>query len=153
MIPGDLCRCYRNTGTYASPTWAELKQIKDLAWPLSMGESDVSARWSKFRFSEPTLIGIELTFGYQYTNAADTDFAALLAAALGRTALELAIADGDITVPGVAYLRAGFKLFGFDNQEPLEGTKLADLTLKPCPFFSAGTLIEPTYVVVPVPDP
>lgn len=148
MIPGDLCYAYRNTGTYDTPVWAEMEMVKDLAWPLSMGESDVSARASKFRLSEPTLIGIELTFGYQYINAADVDFAALLTAALARSALELALADGPIATVGTAYLRAGFKIFGLDNQEPLDGTKIADLSMKPCAFFDEGTLVEPSYVIV-----
>jgi hypothetical protein len=148
MKVGDECYCYRNTGTYDTPVWDEVDQVKDLAWPLSFGESDVSARASKFRLSEPTLIGIELTFGYQYTDAADAHFAAMLTAALGRTAIELALADGPIATVGTAYLRAGFKFFGFDNQEPLDGTKIADLSMKPCWFEDDGALVEPDYVLV-----
>ncbi len=37
-------RLYRNTGTYASVTWNEVKNVKDLTLSLEAGEADVTTR-------------------------------------------------------------------------------------------------------------
>jgi len=37
-------RLYRNTGSYASPTWNFVQNVKDLTLNLEVGEADVSTR-------------------------------------------------------------------------------------------------------------
>ena len=37
-------RPYRNTAAYASPTWNEVKNVKDLTLSLEAGEADATTR-------------------------------------------------------------------------------------------------------------
>ena len=41
---GMEAKLYRNTGTYAAPTWVELTNVKDLTLNLEAGEADVTTR-------------------------------------------------------------------------------------------------------------
>jgi len=37
-------KLYRNTGTYDTPTWVEMTNVKDLTLNLESGEADVTTR-------------------------------------------------------------------------------------------------------------
>lgn len=148
MQPGDLCRLYRNTATDATPTWVEIDKAKDVAFPFSIGESDSSARDCEFKLSEANLIGVELTFGYQYVLGADTVYDALVAAMVARTKIQYAAADGPIATVGTRYLKFGAQIFGMDNDEPLEGGKVSGFTLKPTRMIEASAILKPTFVTV-----
>lgn len=145
---GDSCALYYNSGTHAVPVWVEITKARDVAWPIDIGEAEANARDCEFKLSEPTLIGIELNFGYQYTKGADTVYDLLLAMALARTDKQFAVADGPIATVGTRYLKMFAKIFGVDNQEPLEGNKTLELTLKPNRHEESGTLIKPSLVTV-----
>ena len=41
---GMEAKLYRNTGTYALPTWVEMINVKDLTLNLEAGEADVTTR-------------------------------------------------------------------------------------------------------------
>jgi len=146
--PGDLCRAYYNTGTDAVPVWVEVNKCKDLWFPFQLGEAEADARDNEWRSMEPTLIGVEITFGYQYEPGADTVFDALITMALARTSKQFAIADGDIATSGTRYLKAFCKVFGVGNEQPLDGVETKEFTLKPCRKKEAAALIKPAWVTV-----
>ena len=144
--PGDLCRLYYNSATDASPTWVEIAKAKDVSYPIDIGEAEANARDNEYKSSEPTLIGVELTFGYQYEPGADTVYDALLAMATGRTAKQFAVADGDLTLTGARYLKFFGKIFGIGNDQPLEGVETKEFTVKPCRHYESAVLKKPTFV-------
>jgi hypothetical protein len=146
--PGDLCRLYQNTGTDATPTWVEITKAKDVSFPIDFGEAETSARDNEWRTFEPTLGGIELTFGYQYEPGADTIYDGLISQATGRTAKQFAAADGDITLTGTRYLKFFGKIFGIGNDEPLDGVKTNEFVVKPSRHYEASVLKKPTFVTV-----
>ena len=41
---GMEAKLYRNTGTYAAPTWVEMTNVKDVTLNLEAGEADVTTR-------------------------------------------------------------------------------------------------------------
>ena len=41
---GLKAKLYRNTGSYGSPTWNEVKNVKDVTLTIEKGEADVSTR-------------------------------------------------------------------------------------------------------------
>ena len=43
-VVGIDCKLYRNTGTYASPTWSEIPLTRDLTLKRSAGKADSTAR-------------------------------------------------------------------------------------------------------------
>jgi hypothetical protein len=147
--PGDLCALYYNTGTNASPVWVEITKAKDVSFPIQMGEADTSARDNEFKTYEVTLIGVELTFGYQYEPGTDTVFAALMSMALARTAKQFAAADGPIASTGTNYLKFFGKVFGLGSDQPLDGAETKDLTVKPVRFYESSVLQKPSWNTTP----
>lgn len=143
--PGDLCVLAYNSATDASPTWVEITKAKDVSFPIKLGEASANARDSEFEAAEPTLIGIELTFGYQYEPGTDSVFDALMTMALARTAKEFAVADGTIATTGTRYLKFFGKVFGIDNDQPIEGVETKGFTIKPCRHYESSTLIKPSW--------
>jgi len=127
---GHACKLYRNSATWAAPTWAELDLTRDLTLPMSRAEADVSARDSDFKLYIASLIdaGVEFQMVYDTEN---TDFAAVLDAFLNNTTIELAVMDGDISAAGAEGLHADFVVLKCDRSEPLEGGVVADISVKP----------------------
>ena len=127
-------RLYRNTGSYASPVWESLLDIKDLTLSLEKGEADVSTRGSGgFRLTKGTLKDASIEFQLQH-NSETTPTAqrkALRDAFLGNAGVELAVMDGDITTVGTEGLRATFDVLNFSRNENLEESIVYDVTIKP----------------------
>jgi hypothetical protein len=134
---GLNAKCYRNTGTYGTPTWTEMKNIRDATLGDQMSEADVTRRASGgFRETEPTIR--ELSFDYDAVNIeSDTEVAAVLTAYAARTAIELAIMDGDIVTAGSKGVRASFKVFKRERSEELENAQMLAFSFKPCQSANA----------------
>lgn len=127
-----------NTGTFGSATWA-IVNARDVKLGITMGEGDVSNRGSGLELKEPTLQGRELSFDI-VADELDTVFTAMRTAFLGRTVVEFALANGPIGTSGssasggtagVAMSRCSYKIFGFERNEPLEGSVTVSVTCKP----------------------
>lgn len=141
---GIDCKTYRNTATYASPTWDEIVNIRETSVDLTIGEADVSSRGTGgWEAIETTLKRGALEIEMMEV-AGDTDFAALRDAFFGRTTLDLAFANGAIAASGTQYFRAVVKVVGMAKSEPLEdGTSY---TFRVKPAYSTN---PPTWVTVP----
>jgi hypothetical protein len=137
-------RLYRNTGTYASPTWNEIKNVKDVTLSLETSEADVTTRGnSGWRATVATLKDGSIEFEMVW-DTADDDFAAIRDAFLNRAAIEFAVMDGDITVSGSQGLRATCVVTNFTRNEALEEAITVSVTVKPT--YSVN---PPSWVVVP----
>src|SRR5687767_3650409 len=132
-------KTYRNTGTYAAPTWNELKNIRDLTLSLEKGEADVTTRGNNgWRAIVATLKDASVEFELVW-DTTDDDFIAIRDSYLNNTVLELAIMDGDITTSGSQGLRASFMVTNFSRGEPLEEAMLVSVTVKPTLAANAPT--------------
>ena len=128
---GMNAKTYRNTNTYASPTWDLVDNIRDLNMPLESDEVDSSIRgFGGFASSEPTLMRIGLSFNMNH-DPDDTDWEALRASYFDRSAVELLILDR-ATGTGAEGIRASFKVHQFSKGEPLAGLQTTDVVAKPC---------------------
>jgi hypothetical protein len=136
---------YRNTGTNATPVWVLIDNCRDLKRAKSRGEADVSIRKFKERQKEPALH--ERVYTWQMLrDETDTNYTGLRTnyEASPQPITELAFANGLIATSGTTYFRQECKLFGWDDDEPLEGAVLTDVTAKPC-----KSAFAPTTVTVP----
>jgi hypothetical protein len=137
-------RLYRNTGTYASPTWNEIKNVKDVTLSLETSEADVTTRGNAgWRATVATLKDGSIEFEMVW-DTTDDDFAAIRDAFLNRAAIEFAVMDGDITVSGSQGLRATCVVTNFTRNEALEEAITVSVTVKPT--YSVN---PPSWVVVP----
>lgn len=126
-------KLYRNSGTYAAPTWSELVNAKDVTLNLEAGEADASRRGGNgWRETLMALKDGSVEFELVYDNT-DAEFTALKDAFFGGTTVELAVMDGDIATAGTQGLRATMSVVNFSRNEPLEEALTVSVTVKPAP--------------------
>jgi hypothetical protein len=124
-------KMFRNTGTFATPVWNEIKNVRDVTLSLETGEADATTRGNNgWRATVATLKDGSVEFDMVW-DSADDDFTAIRDAFLNKTALELAVMDGDIATSGSQGLRASFMITNFSRNEPLEEAITASVTVKP----------------------
>ena len=144
---GLNAKLYRNTGTYASPTWNEIGNVKDVTLNLESAEADVTVRANNgWRATVPTLKDASVEFEMVW-DTADEDFQAIRDAYLNNTTLEVLALDGPVSGAGSTGnqgLRAVCNVTGFSRSEPLEEALSVSVTVKP-----AYSATPPTWHVVP----
>lgn len=123
---------YRNTGTFASPTWVEFKNVVDLDVGDEMDEAETTSRASGgFKESEPTIRSVDLEF-QMVNKPADADLLAVRTAYAARTSIDIVALDGPIADPGSHGVRARYKVFKFKKGQKLKDAQMIDVTMKPC---------------------
>ena len=128
---GMDAKLYRNSGSYATPTWEEIGNVKDVTLNLEKGEADVTTRANNgWRATVGTLKDASIEFQMVW-DTLDSDFDAIRQAFFNNAAIEFAVMDGDITDPDSEGLRATFDIFSFTRNEALEEAILVDVTIKP----------------------
>jgi hypothetical protein len=127
-------KLYRNSGTYATPTWDLIGNVRDLTLNLESGEADVSTRGNNgWRATVSTLKDASLEFEMVW-DTSDTDFTAVRDAYFENEFIEFAVMDGPISGPGSSGsqgLRALFRIGSFSRNEALEEAITVSVTAKP----------------------
>lgn len=129
-VLGLDAKLYRNTGTYASPTWNEITNIKDVTLNLTKGEANVSIRGSSFRLRKGTLKDASIDFNLLW-DTDDEDFTAIQEAFFDGTTIEILAVDQAYNTVGSQGLRATVEVFTFTRNENLEEALNVDVSLKP----------------------
>jgi len=133
-ILGVNAKLYRNTATWASPSWDEITNVRDLTLNCEKGEADVTVRGGNgWRQTVGTLKDGSLEFSMVWDNS-DADFTAIKNAFFNDTSIELLALDGSATpASGVTVqgLHADFAVTNFTRNEGLEEALTVDVTLKP----------------------
>ena len=128
---GMDAKLYRNTGSFGSPTWTEVTNVKDLTLNLEKGEADVTTRANGgWRATVGTLKDASIEFQMVW-DTVDAGFDAIRQAFFNNTPIEFAVMDGDITDPDSEGLRATFDIFNFTRNEALEEAIMVDVSIKP----------------------
>src|SRR5581483_12132933 len=117
---GLEARLFRNTGNYATPTWSEMKNVKDLTLSVEAGEADATTRGNNgWKATLATLKDGSIEFEMVW-DTADAGFTAIRTAFFANTPVEFAVLDGDATATGSQGLRASMAITKFNRNEPLE---------------------------------
>jgi hypothetical protein len=141
---GMDAKLFRNTGVYATPTWSEITNVKDVTLSLEAGEADVTTRGNAgWRANIATLRDASLEFEMVW-DAEDDDFTAIRTAFLTNGSVEFAVMDGDVLTAGSQGLRASMSITNFSRSEPLEEAITVSVTAKPT--YSAN---PPEWMAVP----
>jgi predicted secreted protein len=131
VVLGLNAKLYRNTGSYATPTWDLVDNVKDLTLNLEKGEADVTRRASAgWRETVGTLKDASIEFQMVW-DTEDEDFTAIKDAFFNNTSIEFAVMDGDIEVAGSQGLRATMDVINFSREENLEEALTVSVTIKP----------------------
>lgn len=128
---GLNCKLYLNTGSYESPVWVEISNVRDLTLTLEVGESDVTTRGNGgWEAIVATLKKATIEFEMVW-NKADTNFQALRTAFLTNGSVEVACMDDGIETVGAEGLRATMAVMKFNRNEELAEAVRAAVTLRP----------------------
>lgn len=137
---------HRNAGSYGSPSWNEMPNVKDLTINLETAEADVTTRGNNgWRATVATLKDGTIEFQSVWDRD-DDDLQAMFDAFLNRTSIEVLALDGPVSESGSEGLRATVMVTKFTKEEPLENAQMVSISLKPtysdhAPawYISAGT--------------
>ena len=134
VVLGLDAKVYRNTGTYETPTWVEMPNVRDLTLTIEKGEADATTRAAGgWKQSVATVKEATVEFEMVW-DTADQGFLAIQNAFFNNTPVDLAIMDGPLPpAPGKKStgLRALFDVLKFNRNEPLQEVLTASVTLKP----------------------
>jgi len=127
---------YRNTATYASPTFAQVNPVIEVTVNLDSSAFDASNRDSNYRLQLPSLIEVSVDFRF-HKDKADADFLALETAAQTGANVDLLILDGVRTSAD----SDGWRIQGFftswNESQPLEDAITVDATFVPAATSNA----------------
>lgn len=119
-VLGFEAKAYYNTGSYGSPTWNEIINIKDLSMSLEKGKADVTTRGNTgWRANRGTLKDATVTWAMVH-DTADADYIVMRNAWLNGTALDMLFLDGPIGTVGSKGFRMTCEIFKFEQTENLE---------------------------------
>ena len=134
FVLAENAKLYYNTGSYATPTWSEICNVKDLTLSLEKDEVDVTTRCSGgFKEYSDGLLDANVTFNMLY-DPTDAAFTALQSAFFGKSAVEFAVMDGALppasgeTSQG---LRATCMVKSFSRSESLGEALMTDVAIRP----------------------
>lgn len=130
---GVLSKFYVNTGSWDVPVWTELPLISDCNVNGSWDEGEASARLSRVKSSEPTMLGLEIT-GKIRVKGAETlvPFLAMQAAYYNDEPVDLLVLNGSLTDVGADGYRSEFKIFTWSEDQSLGAVLYKDFSVKPC---------------------
>lgn len=124
-------KLYRNAGSYESPDWKEIANVRDVTLNLEAGEADVTTRANAgWRANVGTLKDASLEFEMVW-DSEDENFTAIRQAFLSGSAVEFAVMDGDIDTSSSQGLRATMSVTNFSRNEPLEEAITVSVSAKP----------------------
>lgn len=129
-VLGMDAKLYYNTGSYASPTWTLIDNVRDLTLNLERGDTDITTRsGGGWRQSVATLADGSIDFGMVWDNT-DTVFTAIKNAFINNTVLEFLVLDGLVATSGSQGLRASMAITSFSRNEGLEDALTVDVSAK-----------------------
>ena len=135
-------KTYRNTGSYGSPTWNLIDNIKDLTIPLDKSDFDLSTRGNGgYRAYAGTLKDVQIDFNMVW-DPSDADQEALRDAYLNNTAIEFLFLDGLVATTGSQGPRLSMIVTKFERTENLEEALMVNVSLKPAYSSNAPVWYE-----------
>lgn len=128
-VLSEDAKLFYNTATYASPTWSEITNVKDLTLSLEKDEIDVTTRASSgFKEFVDGLIDATIEWGMVW-DTSDAAFTAIRTAFFAKTAVEFLVLDGAATTG--QGLRATCMIKSFTRNEALAEALMVDVSARP----------------------
>lgn len=131
VMPGIFAGCYKNGGTYGSPTWADQTSVKNLKIGFPWDFVDAMSRQYPVKVYAKTFLDIPVQAVLR-TDPADAILAAWVAAAFSRTTtFDLLIINSKLATQGAYGIRGEFLLSLADEPQEESGSIYTTFDLKP----------------------
>ena len=116
---GIKCKIYRNTGTFGTPVWSEVKSFSDVTVNATWDVVEVLTRASRVKQGVKTLLGLEVTAKIQVSDSGDTDYTAIRASLNDDSTQDFMILNGASNTNGVTGYRFESQIYqGNESQNP-----------------------------------
>ena len=146
---GAKMKAYRNGGTVASPTWAEVSEIGDLSIPdMSLAIAELKRRGSNYTKGLPGLVDL-ISVEFKLIHGLDkTVFELILDDWRNQRVKEWAICDDAITTSGTYGLRLPVIVAQFPWDQALEDVSGHDVRLVLGYMEESSTEVDPFWIEV-----
>jgi hypothetical protein len=126
---GYASKLYRNTATWATPTWDEITAAQDVRVGLVMNFAEIKARLSAYVQHLTTLKQADIEFG-MLADTSIADYNVIRDAQIAGTLVGLALADDAIATSGTDHWRGEYYFGDFDYTQGLEEGNVVKVTAK-----------------------
>lgn len=130
---GLKCTMSLNGGSFASPTWTEVKCVSDFALKAAWDKGEANSRETRIKLALKTMLDLGFTGKLRSTNSGDTNYATIYAALLTDTALDLMILNGPSTQNGVTGFRVSCQVFSANEDQGLGVVVYDEIEFAPTP--------------------
>jgi len=131
FVLGLNAKLYRNVGSYGSPSWTLVNNVKDLRLTLEKSEADVTTRGGNgWEQTVAALKSATIEFGMVW-DTTDANFTAFKTSFLNDAVIDLLVLDGLVGTVGSQGLRADCMVPRFTRQENLREALSVDVSAKP----------------------
>lgn len=115
------------------PTWGSIPLISDCNVNGSWDEGEASARLSRVKSSEPTMLGLEVTGKIRVKDALSlASYALLYEGHFKDILVDILALNGPVTEVGAEGYRFEAKVFNWGEDQSLGVVLFKDFSLKPC---------------------
>lgn len=127
---GTTGQLYRNTGSWASPSWSALK-VRDLKFSDKYDMFDTSDRTINVNTKVASRANWSIEFEFIH-DSTDTGLVALITASQAGTGVELLVTDDAVATSGTKGLRAEWTVeSGYENDMKLTDGEMVKMTMVP----------------------
>lgn len=130
---------YLNVGNFGTPNWSAVTCISEWSLNVKWDSADASTRGSRAKQYLKTMVDLEVSGKVRSVNSGDTNYAALLAAAVNDTLVDVLVLNGDKTTNGVSGFRFAAQVFDASEDQGLGSVIFDAITLKPAPNTDGNT--------------
>ena len=134
MPRGIDCKLYYYTGSYASPTWAEINAVADIKVDESKDEFEITTRNELgLKVFDATTISFMVAGKIRVPGIAqsDADYLALRNTFYANTVLEYLVLDGEATANGASGMRFFGKVFKWNEDQSMGVSTFREFEIKP----------------------
>lgn len=128
---GRNCSVNRNTGSYGSPVWTAISNVRDATLNQDATEADASSRDSGVTETEPTMQNASFEFEIK-EDTADAGWIALNTSYWSSSSIDVAVLNKAANTSGANGIRAHMKVLQWNRNEQLTGIVTRNVIIKPC---------------------
>lgn len=130
---GLKCTMSLNGGSFASPTWTEVKSVSDFALKAAWDKGEANSRETRIKLALKTMLDLGFTGKLRSANSNDASYATIYAALLTDAMLDLMILNGPASQNGVTGFRVSCQVFSANEDQGLGVVVYDEIEFAPCP--------------------
>lgn len=139
---GRNAKFYLNTGTFGSPTWAEVPQISDLTMTRAWDSAEAATRESAVKMGVKTLVDLAVSGKFKFV-IGDTNLTAILDALNSpASTVDIMVLNASQTTSGAYGVRYECQVMEGNEDQGLGAAIFDELKFMPTPTTNAPCTVK-----------